>query len=209
MLTLLDLSNNNPSPIVFGQIKQHGAYGLWHKVSEGNSYTDPDWMGRSAAARRAGLRVGGYHFARPSRESANLQAAHFCTQLGKIQRRDLRPVLDLEVTGGLPPQALWDWGHAFCLKVFQLRGVHCLVYSGPNFLQQQRWKESFGQYQWLAEYGPNDGKDHGATVIPPWKVLAAHQFTSVGRWSGVHGDVDLSHATSRRHVLAHPLTGLL
>lgn len=65
MLTLLDLSNNNPSPIVFGQIKQHGAYGLWHKVSEGNSYTDPDWKGRSAAARRAGLRVGGYHFARP------------------------------------------------------------------------------------------------------------------------------------------------
>lgn len=209
MLTLIDLSNNNHDPILFATIRQHGVYGVWHKVTEGENYSDPYWANRSTAARNAGLRVGGYHFARPSRGTADLQAARFCSLLGRIQRRDLRPVLDLETTGGLPPDALWLWGHRFCRRVYELKGVHCLVYSGPSFIRAQRWAKSFGQYQWLAEYGPNDGHDHGATVVPPWKVLAAHQYTSVGKCPGVPGDVDLSHAPNRRNILAHQLLGLV
>lgn len=209
MLTILDLSNNNHDPISFSAIRSHGAYGVWLKVTEGDAFTDATWQDRSKRARASGLHVGGYHFARPSAGTAVAQASRFVAELGKIGRRDLRPVLDLEANDAkLSAAALWEWCHHFCERVHQFSGSYCIVYSSPSFIGAQHWSQAFGKYQWLAEYGPDDGNDHGATVIPPWKVLAAHQYTSVGRWPGVTGNVDLSHAPSRRRVLAHPLAGL-
>src|SRR5690348_1530189 len=93
---LCDLSNNNPGPIDFPRLKAHGVWGLWHKVSEGTHFFDPDWPHRSDAARMVGLHVGGYHFARPALGTAPTEARLFCQALGRVQRRDLRPVLDLE-----------------------------------------------------------------------------------------------------------------
>jgi hypothetical protein len=125
---LVDLSNNNPSPIDFKAMRKAGCYGVLLKVSEGTSF------------------------------------------------------------------------------------VRTLLYTYPAFLSEQHWSQPLGTGAglWIAAYGPNDGHDHGVPPgsIAPWHRFAAHQFTSVGRIAGVAGHVDLSHASSRRQVLAHGWRGL-
>lgn len=210
MLTLLDLSNNNPSPD-FKAVRKAGAFGVLLKVSESTTFTDQTWQARSHAARDAGLHVGGYHFARPHIGSAPQEAQYFCARLGKVGRRDLHPALDLETNdGGLTPLELLTWVRWFQREVKHLTGARCLLYSYPAFIREQGWASTpgTGAGLWLADYGTNDGHDHGATAPSPWRRVVAHQFTSVGTWRGVEGHVDLSHARRRRAVLAHGLRGI-
>lgn len=210
MLKLVDLSNNNAGPVDFRAMRAAGVYGVWHKVSEGTGFVDHSWHPRASAARAAGLHVGGYHFARPGESNAEHQAAYFCSLLGKVGRRDLHPVLDLEDAGGLGPAALYSWARTFLERVHQHAGVRAITYSGPAFIAERNWPRTFGTGAglWLAEWGANDGADHGAHVPRPWRRIVAHQYTSRGTVAGVTGHVDLSHARSRRKILAHGLRGI-
>lgn len=210
VLTLLDLSNNNPTPD-FAAVKRAGCFGVLLKVSEGTGFTDQTFPVRALAARKAGLRVGGYHFARPEKGSAIPEARYFVERLGRVRRRDLKPSLDLETNeGGLGSAELLEWVREFQRAVHKQTGVRCSLYSYSAFITQQRWKRTpgTGGGLWLADYGPNDAHDHGAHVPAPWRSLIAHQFTSVGSWPGCSGHVDVSHARSRRKVLAHGIRGL-
>jgi len=212
VLELVDLSNNNPSPIDFAQLKRHGIFGAWLKVSEGLHFADPDWTARARAAREAGLRVGGYHFARPIMGSAVPEAKFFCACLGKVGRRDLHPVLDLETNPGrLSAGELHDWARHFLAAVHDRTGVKALTYSSPGFIGEQNWTATFGTGAglWLAAYGPNDGREHPVETPPPWKRHVAHQYTSVGVVPGILGHVDLTHAKRRRPILAHSIRGLV
>lgn len=212
MLRLIDLSNNNAGPVNFSAIRKAGTFGVWLKVSEGLTFSDPLWHRRADAARMVGLRVGGYHFARPELDDAEAEARYFCSLLGKVHRRDLRPVLDLEVNDRkLPSADLHRWARSFLGHVHKLSGVRALTYTSPGYVEPQGWGKTFGTGAglWLADWGPNDGKDHGAHIPRPWTRIAAHQYTSRGKVDGVPGEVDLSHAASRRHILAHPIAGLL
>lgn len=211
MILLCDLSNNNPAPIDFGALKRAGVFGIWHKVTEGRSFADPDWPTRAKAARLVGLHVGGYHFARPALATAQAEAEYFVTHLGRVQRRDLHPVLDLEADGNLSSAALHDWARQFLRHVHLRAGVKALTYSSPSFVGERHWSTTLGTGAglWLADYGPNDGHDHGPHVPHPWRQVVAHQYTSVGRLHGVTGDVDLTHARARRRVLAHGTRGIL
>lgn len=210
MITVLDLSNNNAAPD-FGLIKRGGAFGVLLKVSESTTFADATWLERSAAARAAGLHVGGYHFARPRAGSATYEAHHFTSLLGKVQQRDLYPSLDLESNEGeLLPVQLLAWVREFQTAVHDATGVRCSLYSYRAFIEGQRWARTpgTGAGLWLADYGPNDGHDHGTQAPAPWRRIVAHQYTSVGWFPGCVGNVDLSHARSRRRMLAHGLRGL-
>lgn len=209
MRTLLDLSNNNPTPD-WRRVKRAGAFGVLLKVSESTTFTDETWPTRARDAHAAGLHVGGYHFARPRRGSATAEARYFCERLGPVQRRDLHPALDLETNdGALSSSALFEWVQEFQREVHQITRVRCLLYSYSAFIREQGWTRTpgTGAGLWLADYGPNDGRDHGATAPAPWRRIVAHQFTSVGTWPGCSGHVDLSHFR-RRAMLAHGLKGL-
>jgi lysozyme len=207
---LVDLSNNNPDPIDWHRLRRGG---VLLKVSEGRTFVDPTWQTRSARARAAGLHVGGYHFARPSGDPLE-QAQQFAHHLGKVGRRDLHPALDLETNDGhLAPLELHAWARGFEQHVHSLTGVRCLLYTYPAFLAEQGWQHTLGSGAglWLADYGPDDGTDHGvpAGATQPWPTYVAHQFTSRGHHEGVSGTIDLSHARSSRGILAHGLRGLV
>lgn len=211
MLRLVDLSDNNPGPIDFGAMKRAGTFGVWLKVTEGLGFVDQTFQDRARAARLVGLRVGGYHFARPTAGNAGQEAHYFVAHLGKVQRRDLRPVLDLETNDAkLSPAELHDWARLFLVTVKVLTKVRGLTYSGPAFILAQAWAHDFGVGAglWLADYGPDDGTPHPPHVPHPWRKIVAHQYTSKGHVAGVEGNVDLSHGRSRRGVLAHPVRGL-
>ena len=209
---LVDLSNNNPSPVLFHKVKAAGAFGVLLKVSEGSGFVDQTFEARARAARGAGLHVGGYHFADTAGTPAQ-QATLFCEHLGRVQRRDLHPALDLETNGGhLSPQALEAWARSFAGHVHTTAGARVLFYTYPAFIGSEHWQRTPGNGAglWIADYGPNDGRDHGmpAGLIRPWRRFVAHQYTSRGHIDGIQGNVDLSHARNRRAVLAHGLRGL-
>jgi lysozyme len=209
---IVDLSNNNADPIDWHAVKRAGVFGALLKVSEGTGFVDQTWPARARAARAAGVHVGGYHFARPDHAPVT-QAQLFVRHLGEVGRRDLHPALDLETNDGhLTPAQLLEWARTFGAYVHSHTGARVLWYTYSAFLATQDWSHTIGNGAglWLANYGPNDGVDHGipAGSTSPWKTAVAHQFTSVGRITGVNGHVDLSHARSRRAMLAHGLRGL-
>jgi GH25 family lysozyme M1 (1,4-beta-N-acetylmuramidase) len=209
---VVDLSNNNAGPIDWQALKHAGVFGVMHKVSEGRTFVDPGWKPRAAAARAAGLHVGGYHFARPDNDPV-AQAELFCKYLGSVGPHDLHPALDLETDdGNLSPAALYAWARAFGEHVHKVTGQRVMWYTGPAFVAAHGIEHPFGNGAglWLAAWGPNDGIDHGVprAYLKPWRRFVLHQFTSVGRIAGVGGRVDLSHARSRHAILAHGKRGL-
>lgn len=207
-MLLIDLSSNQGS-VDFARIKKAGVTGAWLKASEGRTWNDPVWASRARQARAAGLRVGGYHFARPDLNSPESEAQHFARVLGTIRRRDLRPVLDFEQATSLAPSELEAWARAFN-HAFRFRtGLYPIFYSYPAYVAHMRPSKPIGAGLWLASYSRNDGKEHPFQIPAPWRKTVAHQFSSNCTVAGVPGRVDLSTARRLRPLLAHPITGRL
>jgi GH25 family lysozyme M1 (1,4-beta-N-acetylmuramidase) len=207
-MLIVDLSNNNGTPD-FGRIKAAGIEGVWLKASEGVSFVDQTFHTRALAARKAGLRVGAYHFARPDVNSlhAGDEAEAFCRVVSTagVGRRDLRPVLDYERLRPRGANETWirDWNHTVRKRL----GVGPLFYSYPALVSSLQLKTPVGYGLWLASYGRDDGTEHPFTVPAPWRKTVAHQFTSRATVAGAPGLVDLSRVVQKRAVLAHPLLG--
>lgn len=180
----------------------HGLVGVYLKASEGHTYVDSTFADRRRAATRAGLRVGAYHFARKG--SPEAEAAHFCSVVRSLERRDLRPALDAEVDPG-PSWAPWarDWN----TTVERRLGTLPLFYSYPAWIEAMRAGKPIGAGLWLASFGRDDGHEYPYRVPSPWRRAALHQYSSRARVSGVSGLCDVSSAPSLGPLLAHPLSG--
>ena len=209
MRVFIDLSSNN-DPRNFTQVKRDGVVGGWVKVGGGGEthagslYLHGNFHPWASRMRSAGLRVGGYWFAVPSLNDARIQARQFAKALGRIERRDLRPVLDFEKNlYGLSQSQLEAWAHTFCQEVKLATGVGPLYYSYASFLYPDR---PIGYGYWIANYD-----DPNPAAPRPWKKLVAHQYPSRGSVAGINGAVDLTRRKSKtiRPLLAHPVTGLV
>lgn len=206
----IDISSNNRHPIDFKRVKASGIDGVWIKATEGNNYTNPFCKGDATAARKAGLRVGFYHFARPDKFLAREEAVRFVRVVrdaGGIKRRDLRPALDME--HGTPHSSYTDWCRAWNKIVTDSLGVGPLFYSYSSYINGMHPTVPIGYGLWLADYSSNNGAEHPTSAPWPWKKYVAHQYTSRGTVAGVAGLVDVSNAPVKRRVLAHPLVGLI
>ena len=209
---IVDLSANNPTPR-FKWLKEAGVWGVWLKATEGATY-DAAWDVYSEwapLARAAGLRVGAYHYAQPTGGDAAAEADNFAATLevaGGVQRRDMRPALDLEVNpGSLSHRRLVAWARRWNQRTWQLTGTLPVFYTFSWFAVNLHASDPIGAGLWLANYGPNDGERHSYLVPKPWKKVVAHQYTSRGHIRGAVGEVDVSFATSKRPLLAHPILG--
>ena len=208
MITLFDLSSNN-DPKNFRQMLGGGkTAGGWIKVGGGGEtsphsiYLHSNFHNWAERIRHAGGRAGGYWFAVPLVGNAHDQARQFVRSLGKIERRDLRPVLDFEKNlYGLSQRELEAWAHLFCQEVKRLTGVGPLYYSYASYLHA---RIPIGYGLWLADYA------HATPAAPaPWRHYVAHQYTSRAHLPGHDGFIDLSRAKRLRPLLAHPIKGLL
>ena len=207
MLELVDISSNNGA-VEWPHVRAAGIRGVWLKATEGSSYTDPTFAAHRTRAAAAGLRVGAYHFARPDHNSAAVEARHFAAVVGKVGRRELRPVLDLEVQG-LRPHELEAWARTFNQQVHLLLHVAPAFYASTAYIAALELTRPIGDGLWLANYGVNDGHVHAVTAPRPWRRYIAHQYTSAGRVNGIVGNVDRSQAPRLRGILAFPVRGLL
>lgn len=164
------------------------------KATEGSTYTNKYFAGDYAAAHSAGLTRSAYHFARPRADLATArdQADYFVKAAGAADANgDLPLTLDLEESGGLAPQSLIAWTHAFVNEVTALTKRPVIIYTYPYF-----WQHAMGNTTdfadlplWIASYrsgGPQ-------TPLPGgWSRWTFWQYTSDGRIAGIPARVDRS-----------------
>jgi GH25 family lysozyme M1 (1,4-beta-N-acetylmuramidase) len=182
--------------IDWGKVRGAGKKFAFIKASEHTSFVDDKYQTNRANAKSAGLKVGAYHFARPNlgTTDAYAEADHFI-ETADWTSGELRPVLDLEDTGGLSSSALQTWVKAFVQRVYAQTGVRAIIYVSPAF-----WSSKMGNSRWFAD----NGYDvlwiaHWTTASSPsvpaenWggKSWTFWQYTSSGSVSGISGRVDL------------------
>lgn len=206
-MLIVDLSSNNKAPD-FKTLARH-VQGAWIKATEGVGYTNPVYSIWKGYADHYGIRTGAYHFAQP--DIGPIQSAErFCEVVGKIGRRDLRPVLDFETWDNkLTPAEHEAWARTFNQTVRKHLGIIPIFYSYGPFIDRLQLKKPVGDGLWEAAYGRDDGKSYPFAIAHPWKRTVAHQFTSKASVLGANGPIDLSYAPRLDGVLAHPILGLL
>jgi lysozyme len=191
----IDVSGHQPS-ISWAAVKRAGISFGWVKATEGQTFDDGSYGRHRREARRAGIPLGAYHFARPDTDISSLdpvaEADHFL-EVARPAEGDLLPVLDLE-TPGLPPARLARWAKAWLRRVERAIDRPPILYTFPSYWTDRMGNsKAFGRYPlWLASYGPDDGRVHPVRRIGGWESIAVHQYTSKGRIEGFTGQLDLN-----------------
>jgi GH25 family lysozyme M1 (1,4-beta-N-acetylmuramidase) len=184
--------------INWAQVAGAGKQFVFLKATEGSAYADPTYSGNRSGARAAGIKVGAYHFARPDSTPGDAVAeAQWFLSKAVFASDDLRPVLDIEVNGGLSVSALQQWVRDWLDEVYRLTGRRATVYTSPSF-----WSGSMGNTQSIALAG------YTTLWIAHWNVSSPTvpagnwagfgwsfwQYSSTGSVSGISGNVDLDRA---------------
>src|SRR6266581_8026183 len=102
----IDVSHYNGA-IGWTQVATASYRFVFAKATEGSTLIDPTYSINRAGAKSFGLRVGGYHFARPAgstdpaRVANAIAQADFFLTVAQPQPGELPPALDLETKGTL------------------------------------------------------------------------------------------------------------
>lgn len=178
-LPMVDVSSNNhtdDAPIDWAKVHGAGVRAVMIKASEGTAYSNP-WVAEDGhGAARAGLLVGYYHFARPSVETAEAQAAHAISTI-MLLPRDLGLALDLEVAEGAPWGLLATWARAFHAAARKVVN-HSPLYTNDSFLANLPGAP-WGERLWLAQ------------TARPRRQVWAWQTTTPQAVNGITGPVDV------------------
>ena len=164
------------------------------KATEGRIYQDDQYTRNKERAEANGIAFGAYHFASPdtTANDAVTEANNF-VDTANLGPGNLRPVLDLEKSGGLGIRKLRQWVKAWLARVETRLGVKPIIYTSPSF-----WHDKMGNSRWFADNGH-------ALWIAHWHVAAPRvpaknwggrgwtiwQYDDCGSVAGIAGCVDL------------------
>ena len=168
------------------QVAAEGEVGyVYLKASEGAGLVDECYDYNLKEAKRAGLKVGSYHF---FRGNATLdEQLQNMTAVVKSSEQDLVPIIDVEYVNGLGKEEFVNYLKEFLKAVTKHYGQKPMIYTFVNFYNQYLQGEGFDDYKIMiafyrdAQPELNDGKKY---LI--W------QFTSHSHVPGIHGNVDRS-----------------
>ena len=187
----IDVANHQhpgSTPINWGEVKGDGQSFAFVKATEGTSYINEYFAQDVVGASATGLKVGAYHYARPS-QSAKAQAAHFAGQLALVPGQTLPPVLDIEVDEGKSAEQLEAWIAEFTGELKRLTGRTPMIYTYKYFWQgQMKNSQKFSDMPlWLAAY-----QEKAPDPVGAWDQLSFWQRSGNGQVNGISGDVDLN-----------------
>ena len=175
--------------IYWPEVYDDGFHFAFVKQSEGKTFIDPRVKENVRGAKVAGLYVGRYHYGRPDHNTASEELKHFLA-VDRPKVGELLPVLDNEVS--VSP----NWTLRFLEGLEKKLGTPPIHYTYSSFLDQLLNRSTLQMERrlkrfplWLADWGPNDGKEHPSKRFPGFN-LVIHQFTSHGHLPGVVGNVD-------------------
>jgi GH25 family lysozyme M1 (1,4-beta-N-acetylmuramidase) len=173
--------------IDWAAVKRSGQAFAFLKATGGSNRVDPWFTREWAAAGRAGMVRGAYHYADPS-SNPEAQAALVVQTVGSTREAsNLGIVLDIEDDGGLAPAALAAWAHRFLDAVEARTGRTPILYTYVYFWQHAMANNrSFGAYPlWLARYA-----DQPPAPVAGWSQWTFWQHSSSYRVPGIVGSVD-------------------
>jgi GH25 family lysozyme M1 (1,4-beta-N-acetylmuramidase) len=180
--------------IDWAKVKGSGKTFVFAKATEGIGFEDARYDANRAGAMAQGLKFGAYHFARPGSNNPVTEADWF-VNTARLQHGMLRPVLDLELTGGLGTSALTTWVKAWLQRVNQRLGVKPMIYTNASF-----WRNAMGDSRWFADNGysmlwiASWGTSNPSVPASGWggRSWTFWQYTSGGSVPGISGRVDLN-----------------
>lgn len=152
---------------------------LYHKATEGDSYTDPLYGARRIRAALAKIPFGAYHFARAEKGDAAAEARRFLA-VAKPIPGDLIPMLDLETAEGLSQADLRTWAQNFSAEIKNHVGVLPVLYCP--------WDLKLPNIRWVPRYN-----DSNTPPTIPWDIwqFSNGRFGVPNTFPGL-GHVDLN-----------------
>jgi len=164
------------------------------KATQGTKFVDPCCDKFYQAAKRAGKKLGVYHFA-DGKSSGTAEADHFIQNVkGYIGEAIL--VLDWEADALKKGVA---YAKEFLDRVFEVTGVRPLIYMSKSVCREYDWSSvvatNYGL--WMAQYA---NKERTGYKAEPWtdkkgmgafKSCAIFQYSSAGSLPGYNGNLDL------------------
>lgn len=164
------------------------------KATEGKSYVDKSCDGFFQQALSLGKKLGVYHFANNSDNTAQQEADWFIQNTRGYIGKAI-PVLDWEdnVTDNVP------WALEWLQRVEQAYGCKPLIYMSESVVNRHDWSPvanaNYGI--WVAKYRDNlpdynydMSKAGNMPSIKYWSTMALWQWTSTGRLNGWNGNLD-------------------
>jgi len=150
------------------------------KATEGVGFTDPQLARGREEARKAGIPLGYYHFARPDLDNTAEEEANFFLEIADPNSGEIL-FLDFEVNHHSIPEWCKKW--LDCVSE-ELDGYKPLIYLNQAHLKLDWSKVIDADYGlWLAAY-----LDH--TPETPWPTVAFQQTSSNGTIEGIEGHID-------------------
>lgn len=157
---------------------------VYIKATEGGNLVDNTYRTNLNGARKAGLRVGVYHFFSP-RASVEEQFRNFTNNV-KLKDMDLIPIIDVEHIKGVTREQLCAHLKKFLQKVEKHYGVEPIIYTSARFYNQNLSKHFSGYKYMIARYHTEVPELTGKVKFVMW------QYTCTGKIRGIKGDVDRS-----------------
>ena len=164
------------------------------KATEGKSYVDSYCDSFFQKALSMGKKLGVYHFANNSDNTAEQEANWFINNTKGYIGKAI-PVLDWEdnVTNNVP------WALEWLQRVEQAYGCKPMIYMSESVVNRHDWSSVVaGNYGlWVAkyrDYNPDYNYDMSSAGSEPsvkyWSTIAMWQWTSSGRLDGYNGNLD-------------------
>jgi hypothetical protein len=172
----VDTSHHQSGRIDLRAARAAGVRWWYVKATEGTGFVDDTYDARVRQARKAGMPVGAYHFARPEGGDAVAEARFFLDHTD-IRPGDMLPMLDLESDEGLSPRELTAWTGSWVRTV--TRDLHRRGMVGrPVIYTPFNLGNGFGCLLWVARYS-NDFRP--PTIPRPWQRAVIWQHSD-GRY---------------------------
>lgn len=178
----IDVSKHNDR-IKWDQVKLQDISFVFIKATEGKTSADPTFKYNYEEARKAGIKVGAYHFFKYNRDGVE-QANSFLKQVRQL-KLDLPPALDIEdhynFTNRNKPSLVVKEIKKFVKTVEARTGRKVLIYTNQNEYKKYI-KDNFNQNPiWISSLEEEPEID---------RVWRFWQYTHRGKLEGVKGFVD-------------------
>ncbi|UGQ45898.1 glycoside hydrolase family 25 protein [Massilia endophytica] len=174
--------------IDWSKVAGAGVVFAYAKATGGSSFVDPAFSRNWQSMREAGLYRGAYHFFLAG-DDPKVQAEQFIKTIGKLRRKDLPPMLDVETDDDTDIETLQERALVWLQTVEKSTGRTPVVYTDNGFADKVLTDPRFARYPfWIADYA---GSVSG--VPNPWEKRGWQfwQYEDSGSVAGITGEVDL------------------
>ncbi len=182
----IDISHHQQK-IDWKKVAQQGIDFAFVKATEGSEHQDTLFPKFWKEIKEAGMTRGAYHFFSPYSPALD-QAKHFA-EVVQLEKGDLPPVLDAEITGKLQKKTLRENALIWLEAVEAHYGVKPIIYTNQKFYLSHFTGEEFDGYPiWIARYNsPNN-----PPFIPFGRQWSFWQYGDCGHLEGIKGCVDFN-----------------